>query len=98
MAGVQGEAVPVIATQSVATTPEAADERVPVPPQVVAPAVHDFRGAGFAPKGYREKAVKSGSSKRKLDEYQEQVNFQLSGSHCNCVIRPMTRSAAFDGQ
>ena len=48
-------------------------DEAPVPPQYKLPTVHDFRGAGFAPKGYREKAVKSGSSKRKLDEYQEQV-------------------------
>ncbi|DBA68351.1 hypothetical protein WJX79_009400 [Trebouxia sp. C0005] len=47
---------------------------VPVPPQYQPARVNDFRGAGFAPKGFREKAVKSRGSKRKLEEYQEQVD------------------------
>lgn len=49
-------------------------DAVPVPPQYQPARVNDFRGAGFAPKGFREKAVKSRGSKRKLEEYQEQVD------------------------
>lgn len=73
MASVQVDVMPPILPQASAEHQMPTVDEVPVPPQYKQPAVHDFRGAGFAPKGYREKAVKSGSSKRKLDEYQEQV-------------------------
>jgi len=53
---------------------QAPADAVPVPPQYQQARVNDFRGAGFAPKGFREKAVKSRGSKRKLEEYQEQVH------------------------
>ena len=53
---------------------QAPADAVPVPPQYQQARVNDFRGAGFAPKGFREKAVKSTGSKRKLEEYQEQVH------------------------
>lgn len=55
------------------TAHQQAASEVPVPPQYQPARVNDFRGAGFAAKGYREKAVKSKGSKRKLEEYQEQV-------------------------
>lgn len=49
-------------------------DEAPIPPQYQPARVNDFRGAGFAPKGYRDKGVQSKGSKRKLEEYQEQVD------------------------
>ena len=67
MAAALGRVLPVESSH------QALAEEVPVPPQYQQARVNDFRGAGFAAKGYREKAVKSKGSKRKLYEYQEQV-------------------------
>lgn len=43
------------------------DEEVPVPPQLKLPALHDFRGAPTAQRGFLLK------NKRKLDDYADQV-------------------------
>ena len=79
------EAVPLVdvPTQSAGQSagPQASLEEVPVPPQYQQARVNDFRGAGFAPKGYKQNAVKTGSSKRKLDEYQQQVQPQCKRKH-----------------
>ena len=63
------------------------DEEVPVPPQLKLPALHDFRGAPTAQRGFLLK------NKRKLDEYAEQVGTQSTGwshvcTHCplQCVL------------
>ena len=73
MATMAVDTVPVVLASSLETPQQDAAEQVPVPPQYTAARVQDFRFAGFAPKGYKQNAVKSGSSKRKLDEYQAQV-------------------------
>lgn len=70
------EAVPLVDVPTQSAAPQASSDEVPVPPQYQQARVNDFRGAGFAPKGYKQNAVKTGSSKRKLDEYQQQVQFQ----------------------
>ena len=69
--------VPVVLAQNVQAPQTDAAEQAPVPPQYTKARVQDFRCAGFAPKGYKQRAVKSGSSKRKLDEYQAQVSWQI---------------------
>lgn len=74
MATMAVDTVPVLLAPSVQTPESDAAEQAPVPPQYQAARVQDFRFAGFAPKGYKQQAVKSGSSKRKLDEYQAQVS------------------------
>lgn len=73
------EAVPLADVPAPSAAPQQSDE-VPVPPQYQQARVNDFRGAGFAPKGYKQNAVKTGSSKRKLDEYQQQVHLSASTS------------------
>ncbi len=45
----------------------AAIEEAPVPPQVQAPEVYDFRGFTVAPRGYKMK------NKRKMEDLEEQV-------------------------
>ena len=70
------EAVPLVDVPTQSAAPEVSSDEVPVPPQYQQARVNDFRGAGFAPKGYKQNAVKTGSSKRKLDEYQQQVQNQ----------------------
>lgn len=70
------DTVPVLLPQNVQAPQTDAAEQAPVPPQYTEARVQDFRCAGFAPKGYKQRAVKSGSSKRKLDEYQAQVSCQ----------------------
>lgn len=47
------------------------DEEVPVPPQLRQPALHDFRGAPTAQRGFLMK------NKRKLEEYAEQVRSHI---------------------
>ena len=79
MATMAVDTVPVVLAQNVQAqnvqAPQSdAAEQIPVPPQYTEARVQDFRCAGFAPKGYKQRAVKSGSSKRKLDEYQAQVS------------------------
>lgn len=60
------------------------DEEVPVPPQLKLPALHDFRGAPTAQRGFLIK------NKRKLDEYAEQVSTQ-SFSSSRCHLPPLGR-------
>ena len=74
------DAVPVVMATPLQGPEQEGTEEVPVPPQYSAPRVQDFRFAGFAPKGYKQNAVKTGSSKRKLDEYQTQVR------HCLLIL------------
>jgi hypothetical protein len=73
MAEVLVQGVPMADTPVETAAYQSPADAVPVPPQYQPARVNDFRGAGFAPKGFREKAVKSRGSKRKLEEYQEQV-------------------------
>lgn len=73
MTNILVEAVPLVDVPTASAAPQATEDEAPVPPQYQQARVNDFRRAGFAPKGYKQNAVKSGSSKRKLDEYQEQV-------------------------
>ena len=70
------EAVPLSDIPTTSAAPQDSMKDVPVPPQYQQARLNDFRGAGFGPKGYKQNAVKTGSSKRKLDEYQEQVRTQ----------------------
>ena len=81
MANMLAEAVPLVDAPTQSAAPQASSDEVPVPPQYQQARVNDFRGAGFAPKGYKQNAVKTGSSKRKLDEYQQQVKFNASRQH-----------------
>ncbi len=74
MAEVLVQVVPMADIPVETAAHQAPADAVPVPPQYQQARVNDFRGAGFAPKGFREKAVKSTGSKRKLEEYQEQVH------------------------
>ena len=73
MATMAVDAVPVAMASPLQAPQQDTTDEIPVPPQYSAARMQDFRFAGFAPKGYKERAVKSGSSKRKLDEYQAQV-------------------------
>jgi len=54
----------------------AESEEVPVPPQWQPQPLYDFRRAPDGPRGYKINVTKYGNvgSKRKLDEYSEQVS------------------------
>lgn len=78
-ANMLAEAVPLVDVPTQSAAPQMSSDEVPVPPQYQQARVNDFRGAGFAPKGYKQNAVKTGSSKRKLDEYQQQVSMVCVG-------------------
>lgn len=50
---------------------------IPIPPQVEPQTLYDFRGMTDGPRGYKTGITMYGSgkgSKRKLEEYAEQVN------------------------
>lgn len=79
-ANMLAEAVPLVDVPTQSAEPQPSSDEVPVPPQYQQARVNDFRGAGFAPKGYKQNAVKTGSSKRKLDEYQQQVRMECKHS------------------
>lgn len=80
MANAVAEVAPLQDPSVQASAHQAPADEVPVPPQYQQARVNDFRGVGFAPKGYRDQAVKSKGSKRKLDEYQEEVQDLQSAS------------------
>lgn len=59
---------------------------VPVPPQHVNQPIYDFRHIEVGPRGYKVNVTKWGNvgSKRKLDEYAEQVGLHLAINHA-CI-------------
>ena len=57
------------------------NDEVPVPPQWEAQTLYDFRGMADGPKGYKVGITMYGSnkgSKRKLEEYADQVGMTFS--------------------
>lgn len=86
------DTVPVVLASNLQAPEPDAAEQIPVPPQYQAARVQDFRFAGFAPKGYKQQAVKSGSSKRKLDEYQAQVSYQTLGCQYKLLLVDSSQS------